>query len=146
MIRFLVNELENELAALKNSLINNNLLDSCTIQGETNDWFQYTTEIVAVEGTTLKLIRNYFLLLHSLVDLSSSNITKIDRINTFLTSPTLKPQAIGSNNIQRVAGEDLKFLVGLRKDKGLTIGGINYDVEWSKKTFTINYEVGGPCA
>ena len=38
-IIFSVNELAAKLQALENALINNNLLQSCTIRGVTNDWY-----------------------------------------------------------------------------------------------------------
>ena len=33
------NDLEQQADTLENSLVNNNLLGSCIVQGETNDWF-----------------------------------------------------------------------------------------------------------
>ena len=46
----LVDEIAAELENLKISLVNNNLLNSCTIEGVTNDWYQYADDVVAVEG------------------------------------------------------------------------------------------------
>ena len=55
LLLFLVNEIAEELQTLKNSLINNNLLHSCTIQGVTNDWYQVGDEVVGVEGTLYQI-------------------------------------------------------------------------------------------
>ena len=50
LIIFPVNELAEDLQILKQSLVNNNLLNSCTIQGVTNDWVQEANEVVQVTG------------------------------------------------------------------------------------------------
>ena len=55
LITFSVNEIEAELQSLKNSLINNNLLHSCTIRGVTNDWFQANDGVVGVKGIQFKM-------------------------------------------------------------------------------------------
>ena len=50
---FSVNEIAAKLQTLENSLINNDLLHSCTIRGVTNDWYEVTTHevgTVAVKG------------------------------------------------------------------------------------------------
>ena len=78
------------------------------------------------------------------VDVSSSTITKVDRINTWLTCTEGCPSANGSNNIRRTPGEDLKFWVYLRRD-----GTLNppFTVQTVLNGgFEIHYEVEGPCA
>ena len=57
LIIFSVNELAAKLQALENSLINNNLLQSCTIRGVTNDWYQGDSwdGVVAVKGIQFKM-------------------------------------------------------------------------------------------
>ena len=77
-----------------------------------------------------------------LVDVSSSKITKIDRINTWLTCRTDCPSANGSNNISPI--EDLKFWVHLRRDGSLDPP---FSVQSVKDNdLKIHYEVEGPCA
>ena len=73
-------------------------------------------------------------------------ITKIDRINTWLTCPMPGcPAANGSNNVIRDPDEDLKFWVYLRRD-----GTLNppFNVQRVKEEYgiEIHYEVEGPCA
>ena len=81
-----------------------------------------------------------------LVDVSSltPQITKIDRINTWLTCKYYCPSANGSNNIKRPPGEDLKFKVFLKRDASLDPP---YTVQQMQdQNFEIHYVVEGPCA
>ena len=56
----LVDEISAELQNLKNSLVNNNLLHSCTIRGVTNDWYlnfgDARNGVIAVEGIIFKIL------------------------------------------------------------------------------------------
>ena len=135
----LVNEIALELENLKKSLVNNNLLDSCTIQGATNDWYQIGDRTVAVEGIFCYLLhlKNIFP-----VDVSATNVTRIDRINTWMTCTNGCPSADGSNNIKLEPGQDLKFWVYIRRDHVSS-----FPVQFAKdNNFVIHYEVEGPCA
>ena len=132
---------------LKNSLVNNNLLHSCTIQGVTNAWYSYpeNDSVMAVTGIYSRYLafNNSFL---PIVDVSSltPKITKIDRINTWLTCKYYCPSANGSNNIKRPPGEDLKFKVFLKRDASLDPP---YTVQHMQdQNFEIHYVVEGPCA
>ena len=60
LIIFSVNELAAELQSLKNSLINNNLLQSCTIRGVTNNWFNASDGTVGVRGILFQTNLNLF--------------------------------------------------------------------------------------
>ena len=143
LILFSVNEIEAELQTLKNSLINNNLLQSCTIRGVTDDWFQLD-KAIGVEGLLFQI--DLFLKIF-LVDISDSaiKITQIDRINTWLTCHRAGcPAANGSNNVIPDPNGSLKFWVYLRRDASLdppfTVqNALDAD-------FKIHYEVEGPCA
>ena len=76
---------------------------------------------------------------------SALKITKIDRINTWLTCHRAGcPAANGSNNVIRSPGEDLKFWIYLRRD-----GTLNppFTVQFVLNGgLEIHYEVEGPCA
>ena len=83
-----------------------------------------------------------------LVDVSTTNITKIDRINTWLTCTNAEgygcPSANGSNNILRKPGEDLKFWIFIRRDGSLDPPfTVQFIKDWN---FEIHYEVEGPCS
>ena len=82
-----------------------------------------------------------------LVDVSFSalKITKIDRINTWLTCHRAGcPAANGSNNVIRSPSEDLKFWIYLRRDGTLNPPyNVQRMIDSGKK---IHYEVEGPCA
>ena len=143
IIIFSVNSIEAELQTLKNSLINNNLLQSCTIRGVTDDWFQLD-KAIGVEGLLFQI--DLFLKIF-LVDISDSaiKITQIDRINTWLTCHRAGcPAANGSNNVIPDPNGNLKFWVYLRRDASLdppfTVqNALDAD-------FKIHNEVEGPCA
>ena len=81
------------------------------------------------------------------VDVSSltPRITKIDRINTWLTCTVGNyPSANGSNNIKREPGEDLKFWVYIKRDGSLDPP---FTVQSMRDgNYEIHYEVEGPCA
>ena len=75
--------------------------------------------------------------------MSITEVTAINRINTWLTCNNGCPSATGSNNIQRSPGDDLKFLVKLRRDIGLEPP---FTVQFAEDAnFRIHYEVEGPC-
>ena len=78
-----------------------------------------------------------------IINVSNTRLSKIDRINTWLTCLYGCPNANGSNNIKRVPTEDFKFWVILHRDQALT--------DWTLQQiqgaqFKIHYEVEGPCA
>ena len=153
---FLKNILVDEIAAelervkektnnLENSLVNNNLLTSCTIQGESTSWYA-APDAIEVEGKNVW--ENTFSGFNIfLVDLTSK-LTKINQINTWLTcffsnSPNMGcPSALGSNNLRKVPAEDLKFYVQIRRS-----GSVSSQLETAQKdNLKIHYVVEGPCA
>lgn len=122
-------QVEEKTNNLENSLVKNNLLTSCTVQGESTSWYS-ASNAIEVE-----------------VDLTGQ-LTKINQINTWLTcffpnSPnTGCPSASGSNNLRRVPAEDLKFYVPIRRT-----GSVSSQLEFAQENnFKIHYVVEGPCA
>ena len=96
-------------------------------------------------------------LMFFLVEISSSRLASINRINTWLTCHSGDkhqwgcPSVIGSNNIREIPNEDLKFAVQIRRGGYLP----KYNEESfpyitvqtaHEKNFRIHYEVEGPCA
>ena len=131
---------------LENSLVNNNLLTSCSIQGETTSWYSAPTAI-EVEGK--KVCENAFRdSTIFLVDLTTK-LTKINQINTWMTCvfpdrpDTGCPSATGSNNVRRVPAEDLKFYVQTRRTGVSASEQLQFAQE---NNFKIHYVVEGPCA
>ena len=90
-----------------------------------------------------RIFNNIFLVDVSLSDLK---ITKIDRINTWLTCVRHGcPAANGSNNVIRDPDEDLKFWIYLRRDGTLKPPFTAQRVK-EDDGIEIHYEVEGPCA
>ena len=78
------------------------------------------------------------------VDLSDSNITKINSIHTWLSCGRLGcPAANGSNNISKEREDDMKFWVYLQRD-GTLDPPFSPEGPLSSK-FKIHYDVEGPC-
>ena len=50
---FLVNEVADEVDLAIASLTNNDLLGSCTYQGERNDWKSYSTGVIYAQNESL---------------------------------------------------------------------------------------------
>ena len=76
--------------------------------------------------------------------MSFTEVTAINRINTWLTCENGCPSANGSNNIRRLPEENMKFAVLLRRDTGLSPP---FTVDQAKNAdLRIHYEVEGPCA
>ena len=131
-----------EVNKLKKSLVNNNLLNSCTIQGSANNWYDYTThngDFVKLDGNYLNIINKGISTNFLLVDLSNSNIAKINRINTWITAKWGVPKLQGSNNITRWPGKDLEFSIYLWSQHDISTE-IAQDGD-----VILHYEVEGTC-
>ena len=142
-----MNELAAKLQILENSLINNNLLQSCTIRGVTNNWFNASDGTVGVRGILFQTYLNlFFVKFFFLVDVSTltPKITKIDRINSWFTCQGGCPSANGSNNIMQIPNQPMIFWVHLRRDSSLNPPFSAQQVK--DDDFKIHYEVQGPCA
>jgi len=127
--------LEAEVAALANnaieesekvneaieSLNNNNLMGSCTYQGETSDWKVFNSVGIFVT-----------------VDTSNTDIQEITRINTWLSCEWRCWDATGSNQVYLNPSMPDQFKVYLRQS------GLGLEMAANNK-YVLHYEIEGTC-
>ena len=155
---FLVNEVADEVDLAIASLTNNDLLGSCTYQGERNDWKSYNPGVIYMTGNNECRMRifsrktNYstiffFVFFLSIillfkVDMSEFGFTKLKSIKTWLSCSGLCAWALGSNNHYRKANKPDEFKVYIsQKDKNVVA-----DPDFAAQhNYVLHFEVEGTC-
>ena len=130
------------------SLENHDLLNTCTYRGETTDWENFTDYGIKVSGKIQlqRMSKDISKIILFLVDMSGFGISKIDRINTWLTCETQCWTALGSNNPYLNPANPDKFRIFIRKtDDHNPEQGVDVikAAEWN---FVLHYEVEGTCS
>ena len=128
--------------------MNNKLLKSCTFHGETSAWMPFydqmsdrNTGTIHVTGNFAKYSKflNEFLFQ---VDMSSFGLTKVDRINTWLSCSTRCWTSTGAQNVYLRPGKPDQFEIFLYQHNERTSITVDAANHWN---YVLHYEVEGSC-